>query len=185
MLNEIFNFTNENLEKSIVALKNEFSKFVVNRANLKLIEEIKITYYNDIYPLTQLAVILLDSANIVLVKPFDKKNLQIIYKEIIKLDLDLSPFISGDILKIVFPKITMERREFFVKKIKLYGENIKISVRNIRRQANQKIKNCSKNGDISKNEEKKTLIDIQVLIDKHIKIINDLTIKKEKDLLKS
>jgi len=183
MLDDLFNFTEDKLKKTVINMKNDFSKLVLNKVNLSLLDQVNIPYYGDKYPLSQVAVILVENANSISIKPFDKKNISIIYKEIINLNLGLNPFVSGDIIKVVFPKLTLERRDFFIKKIKKIGEEAKISIRNIRRQSNQKIKLLLKDNEISQDEEKKILIKIQHLIDKYINEIDLLIDKKEKELL--
>ena len=183
MLDELFNTTEDKLKKTILNMKSDFSKLVLNKVNLSLLDDIKISYYGDKYPLPQLAILLVENANSLSIKPFDKKNLTIIHKEIINLNLDLNPFISGDTIKVIFPKLTSERRDFFIKKIKKIGEDTKVSIRNIRRQSNQKIKSLLKENGISQDEEKLFLNKIQCLIDKYIHEIDSLVNKKEKDLL--
>jgi len=184
MFKEIVFFTEDKLKKSIVTLKNEFSKLVLNKANIKLLEGISIIYYGEKYNLDQISVIMLENNNTASIKPFDKKNLPVICKAIVDLNLDLNPFVSSDIIKINFPKLTTERREIFVKKIKIFGEDIKISIRNIRRQANQKIKDLSKDGLLSKDDERKVLLEVQTLTDKYIKIVDEMLEKKADELLK-
>jgi len=183
MLNEILNITEEKLNKSVVTLKGEFSKIVLDRANIGLIEGIKIICYGEKYSLTQLSVISFEGVNVILIKPFDKKNSSVICKEIVNLNLDLNPFASDDVIRVTFPKLTSERREFFAKKVKKMCEDIKISIRNIRRQSNQKIKGLLKNNDISKDEERVLLNDIDVLINKYIVKVEFLSGKKVKELL--
>lgn len=184
MFKEILCSTEDKLKKSLASLKTEFSKLVLNKANLKLLDDVFIVYYDEKYRLDQLSVIMIETPGIVSIKPFDKKILSVICKEIIDLKLGLSPFVVGDVVKVSFPKLTTERRELFVKKVRSFSEDTKISMRNIRRQSNQQVKSFLKDGNISKDEEKKVLSDIQFLIDKYIDIVDEILVKKEEELLK-
>lgn len=184
MFKEIVCFAEDKLKKSIVTLKTEFSKLILNKANLKLLDDVSIIYYGEKYRLDQLSVMMIESANIASIKPFDKKNLSLICKEIVDLKMDLNPFVVGDIIKVSFPKLTSERRDLFVKKMKKHGEDTKISMRNIRRLANQKIKILLKDGELSKDDERKVLLEIQNLVDKYIGIVDEMVEKKEAELLK-
>lgn len=164
-------------------LITEFSKISINKANIALLDEVKIKYFDDYYKINQLSVMNVNG-NTIDIKPFDKKNIPLISKEIINLNMDLNPFVNGDVLKVVFPKMTQERRILFTKKIKSLSEDIKISVRNNRRIYIQKIKNLSKNKEISKDEEILLISKIDLNVNECIKKINDLTEKKNTDLLK-
>ena len=117
MLKEILNDIEKKLEKSIEALKIDFSKISINKVNVNLLNDIKIKYYNDNYTLKQLSIMTLEGVNSITIKPFDKKNITAISKAIVDLNLDLNPFVNGDTIKVVFPKMTQERRETFTKKI--------------------------------------------------------------------
>lgn len=184
MFKEIVCFTEDKLKKSIVTLKADFSKLVLNKANLKLLDDVSILYYGEKYRLDQLSVMMIESASVASIKPFDKKNLSLICKEIVDLKMDLNPFVSGDLIKVSFPKLTSERRELFVKKMKKSGEDTKVSMRNIRRLANQKVKALLKDGNMSKDDERKVLLDIQNLVDKYIDVVDNMVVKKEDELLK-
>lgn len=183
MEDNIIKITEEKFLKSISVLKNEFSKFILDKANFSLIENIKIPYYGQKCPIIQIAVISNEGSNTIIIKPFNKKDMSLICNEIVNLNLDLNPFVTNDYIKIIFPKLTSERREFFVKKTKKIGEDIKISIRNIRKQTNQKIKLDLKNKKLSQDDEKILLNEIDTLTNKYIDIINSLLNKKEKDLM--
>lgn len=184
MLNKIIEEMEKNLDKTIDVIKIEHSKITTNKANLNLLNDIKIKYYNENYKLNQVAVINIEDGNSITIKPFDKKNTQSISKEILNLNLDLNPFINGDVIKVILPKMTMERRELFIKKIKKMSEDGKISIRNIRKNHIQHIKNTSKENKISQDEEKNYLKKIETIINKYIEKIEEITNKKINEILK-
>lgn len=173
----------EKIEKNLINLKNEFSKLVLNKTNSGLIENIKIQYYEEKCLLKQLAIISIDNT-IVTVKPFDKKIINDVCKEIKILNLDLNPITTNNEIKIIFPQMSSERRLLFIKKMKKMTEEAKISIRNIRREFIQRIKNEYKKKNISEDEEKNIINKIENIIEKSIKNIEELSEKKEKELLK-
>lgn len=184
LLNNFLNDTEKKLNKTLDVLKLEFSKIVVNKANIGLIKSININCYNEKYNLEQISTITVESNTIIYIKPFDKQYITVICNEIVKLNLDLNPFVASDAIKIVFPSITMDRRKAFVKKIKVYSEDTKVSIRNIRKNTNQELKNFLKLNKVSEDDEKKFHIELQKLTDNYIEKIDILTQKKENELLK-
>lgn len=171
------------MNKSIDSLKNDFSKIIVNKVNSNLIKSLFISINNDKVPLEHISVISIESGNIVLVKPFDKHQTSIICSELVKLNMDLNPFVVNDSIKIVFPLVTMERRQFFVKKIKKFSEDTKVSIRNIRKNINQDVKIFLKANKISIDDEKKFFLSLQKSVDNYIDKVDFLTKKKENELL--
>lgn len=184
MLNEFIEEIEINFNKTIDILKIEYSKINANKVNLNLLNTVKIKYYDEIYTLDQISVINIEDYNSVIIKPFDKKNISSISKEIVNLNLDLNPFTHGDIIKVIFPKMTMERREMFAKKIKKTAEDSKIAIRNIRKNYIQKVKNISKEKKISKDDEKIILNKTETITTKYIEKIEEMTNKKITDILK-
>lgn len=184
MLNDIIEDIEIKLNKTIDVLKIDFSKISTNKANINLLNDIKIKYYDEIYKLNQISVINVEDATSITIKPFDKKNITAISKEIVNLNLDLNPFINGDIIKVIFPKMTTERRELFAKKVKKISEEIKISIRNIRKNCVQKIKTVSKENKISQDEEKMILSKLDTIVSKFNEKIDEMNNKKISELLK-
>lgn len=184
MLNNILQEIEISLNKTIDALKMEFSKISCNKINVNLLNDIKIKYYDEYYKLNQIAVTSIEDGNSIIIKPFDKKNTSDIIKEVINLNLDLNPFVNGDTIKIILPKMTTERRELFIKKIKKISEEMKISLRTIRKNYIQKIKNISKNEKISQDDEKSILSKLDVMISKYNEKIDTATNVKTNELLK-
>ncbi|HIH2763281.1 MAG TPA: ribosome-recycling factor [Candidatus Azoamicus sp.] len=184
MLNELIADTEIKLNKTIDILKIDMSKISTNKVNINLLADIKIKYYDESYKLNQISVINIDDNTSITIKPFDKKNITTISKEIVDLNLDLNPFVNGDVIKVIFPKMTTERRELFVKKIKKMSEETKISIRNIRKNNMQKMKTVSKENKISQDEEKIILTKLDNMISKFSEKIDDITNKKITELLK-
>ncbi|HIH2762324.1 MAG TPA: ribosome-recycling factor [Candidatus Azoamicus sp.] len=184
MLNDIITEIEDKIKKTIDTLKIEFSKISTNKTNINLLNDIKIKYYDEIYKLNQISVITIEDGSSIIIKPFDKKNITSISKEIVDLNLDLNPFIHGDLIKVIFPKMTTERRELFVKKAKKISEEMKISIRNTRKIYIQKIKNTSKENKISQDEEKIKLTKLDNMISKFNDNIDEITNKKITELLK-
>lgn len=183
MLGNFLIITEDKLKKSLDVLRLEFSKITLNKVNVGLIKTLSVVIDNDKFFLEHIAVISVDAGNIVLVKPFDKHCIPNICNEIIKLKMDLNPFVVGDAIKVVFPIVTMERRQDFVKRAKKIVEDIKVSIRNIRKHVNQDVKLFLKSNKVSADDEKKFFIDLQKVIDLYIDKIDILLKKKEIELL--
>ncbi|HFL8819501.1 MAG TPA: ribosome-recycling factor [Candidatus Azoamicus sp. OHIO2] len=183
MLNKHLEFLKQDLNIAITAFKKELQKYSLNKINISVIEDITISYYNSYHKLDQISNIIIDN-NTVNIKPFDKNILQTIYNEIIKLNMELTPSIYTDTIKIIYPKNTLERRQVFIKKIKDLAEHHKITIRNIRRNTNTNIKNLTKNKSISQDEEKIFLTSIQKNIDNAINEIEKIMLKKIDELNK-
>lgn len=183
MQNNIIITMIEKCTKSIYTLKSELNKLHINKINIELIDNIKIIYNSDSYFLKHISSLNFDK-NILIVKPFDKKLLNIIYKSIIDLNLDLNITVISDYIKISLPQPSEERRKFFIEKINKLGENFKISIRNIRRDAINEIKFKTKSSELSKDLEKMLIKEVEDIVNKNIKLIDDLILKKNQDFLK-
>lgn len=183
MLNDFLIIFEDKLKKSVDILNIEFSKIVLNKVNVNLIRALFIIHNGSKFFLDQISVITVESGNVVFIKPFEKQHVQLICNEIIKLKMDLNPSVLTDSIKLVFPVLTTERRQFFLKKSKELNEESKVSMRNIRKNVNQEVKLFLKSNKISEDDEKKFFINLQKKFDKYIDLIDSMTKKKEKDLL--
>ncbi len=183
----MFNNISDHLKNELIqvceSFKRELIKYSLNKINTSPIENINITYHGSIYKLNQLTSISIEK-QAVIIKPFDKNIISTICKDIEKLNMDLTPSVYTDIIKVLYPKNTGERRQFFIKKVKELNEQYKINIRNIRRNTNNKIKDLYKNKTISQDEERRYINIIQKKIDDCIKKIDELTLKKNNDLKK-
>ena len=171
--------TEERMEKTIENLLIRFSNVHAGRANPSMLDTVKVSYYGVDTPLNQLATISVPEARKLQIKPFDKTAMQDIIKGIYEADLGLTPNDTGDVIFISIPELTEERRKELVKQIKKMSEEAKISLRNIRQDANNSIKKLELNEDEEKHQESL----VQDLIVKYNKITDDRLKEKEEELM--
>ena len=184
MINEIVKDADIRMQKSIDSLKAELAKVRTGRAHPSLLEHIMVDYYGSDAPLSQVASIGVEDARTLTITPWERPMVQAIEKAIMKSDLGLNPNSAGAVIRVPMPQLTEERRRDLVKVVKNEGENGKIAIRNIRRDANSDFKSLEKDKDISEDEERKAQDDIQKLTDKYVKEIDALVDVKEEDLMK-
>lgn len=173
---------NEAMENAIVHLEREFQKIRAGKATPDILDDVKIDYYGVMTPLNQAANINTPDARQIVVQPFDKSTLAIMEKAIMAANLGFNPRNDGEVLRIQVPPLTEERRIALVKQAKNEAENSKVSIRNIRRGANDDAKQLKKDGT-PEDEVKKLEDDIQKLTDKFIKQVDVLSEAKEKDMM--
>ena len=184
MIDEIKKDADIRMQKSIDSLKGELAKIRTGRAHPSLLEHIMVDYYGSDTPLSQVASIGVEDARTLTITPWERPMVQAIEKAIMKSDLGLNPNSAGAVIRVPMPQLTEERRRELVKVVHTEGENGKIAIRNIRRDANSDFKSLEKNKDISEDEEHKAQTDIQSLTDKFVKEVDALVIAKEEDLMK-
>lgn len=183
MLNDFLVNMEDKLKKSIDMLKIEFSKIVLNKINVNLIRSIFILHNGNKLFLDTISIINIEHGNVLLIKPFDKQHLNLICNEIIKLKIDLNPIVVSDYIKLVFPIVTTERRQFFFKKAKQLSEDTRVSMRNIRKHIHNDVKIFLKSNKVSDDDEKKFYLKLQKVFDVYMDSIDTLFKKKEKELL--
>lgn len=184
MIDEIIKDAEVRMQKSIDALKGELAKVRTGRAHPSLLEHIMVDYYGSETPLSQVASIGVEDARTLTITPWERPMVQAIEKAIMKSDLGLNPNSAGAVIRVPMPQLTEERRRDLVKVVRNEGENGKIAIRNIRRDANSDFKSLEKEKEISEDQERKAQEEIQKLTDKHVKIIDELVSVKEEDLMK-
>lgn len=184
MINETIKDAGIRMNKSIDALKGELAKIRTGRAHPSLLEHITVDYYGSQTQLSQVASIGVEDARTLTITPWESPMVQAIEKAIMNSDLGLNPNSAGSVIRVPMPQLTEERRRDLVKIVRHEGENGKVAIRNIRRDANSDFKSLEKDKDISEDEERKAQDDIQKLTDQHVKEIDDLIDVKEKDLMK-
>ncbi len=182
-MQEVIKDAKERMQKSLSTLKDELNSMRTGRASASLFDKITVSYYGQEMPLNQTATISVPEARLVVIQPWDKSLLNEIEKAIQKSELSLNPNNDGKVIRINFPPLTEERRKELVKVAKNTAEQSKVAVRNIRRDANDELKKQMKNGDISEDEEKRGIDEIQKLTDNSIKEIDSLLESKEKEIL--
>jgi ribosome recycling factor len=183
MLPDLLNETKIKMNKMITSLRDELSHIRTGRASSTLVDRIKISYYGTLTPLKQIANISVPEANLIVIQPWDKKCISEIEKAIWKSDLGLAPSIDGNIIRLSVPPLNEERRKELVKLVKKEAENGKVSIRNIRREANDLVKKDEKDVNTSEDECKKQQSKIQKLTDEYVENIDKLLELKEKEIM--
>ena len=173
----------EKMAKSVDTLKHDLQKVRTGRAHTGLIDHLKVDYYGSDVPINQVASVSLSDARTISIQPFEKKMIQVVEKAIRDSDLGVNPATSGDVIRVPMPALTEERRKELAKIVKHEGENAKVAVRNIRRDAMTHVKQLLKDSEISEDDDKRAEKEIQQLTDKSIGDIDKLVAEKEKDLM--
>ncbi|MGZ5067410.1 MAG: ribosome recycling factor, partial [Usitatibacter sp.] len=167
-ISEIKKTASEKMAKSIDTLKHDLAKVRTGRAHTGLIDHLRVDYYGSEMPINQVANVTLADARTIAIQPFEKKMTQVIEKAIRDSDLGVNPATSGDVIRVPMPALTEERRRELTKIVKHDGENSKVAVRNIRRDAITHLKSLLKESEVSEDEEKRAQDDVQKLTDKSI-----------------
>jgi ribosome recycling factor len=173
----------ERMKKAIHALKDDFNTIRTGRASSALFEKIKVEYYGQKVILKEVASISTPEARLVVIQPWDRTLLSEIEKSIQKSELSVNPNNDGKVIRINIPPLTEERRGEYVKLAKNKAENARVSVRNIRRDANEEIKKLQKASEISEDDSKRGIDEIQKLTDNYVNEINKILEEKEKEIL--
>lgn len=183
MLNEIKHNAELQMKKCIDALHDELAKLRTGRAHPSLLEHISVNYYGNDVPLKQVASITISDARTLMVTPWEKTVVQAIEKAIMTSDLGLNPATSGMAIRVPLPPLTEQRRKDLIKIVKGEGENARVSIRNIRRDGNNQLKDLLKDKKISEDEERRAQDAIQKITDKFIADVDHTVAAKEKDLM--
>jgi len=185
MIEEIIQQANQKMDYSLDHLRDELSKLRTGRASLAILEGIKMDYYGTPTPLSQVATLGVPDSQTITIQPWDVSILKDIEKSLQSSDLGLTPNNDGKMIRLAIPPLTKERREQLVKVVKKRAEECKVAIRNVRRDFNDKIKATEKKHEISEDESRKTLEEMQKVTDKHISVVGDLEKAKEKDVLET
>lgn len=183
MLNEIKNDAQARMAKSVEALRHDLTKVRTGRASTALVDHLKVNYYGSDMPLAQVASIAVSDARTLTITPWEKPMVQAVEKAILASDLGLTPNTAGTVIRINLPALTEERRRELSKHVHGEGENTKIAIRNIRRDANQQAKDLLKEKAITEDEERRSEDEIQKLTDKAIKDVDEVVKAKEQELM--
>ena len=181
MFNE--NSYNEKMLKSLDIFSKELSSLRTGRANSGMLDLVKVDVYGQKMPINQLATITTPEARMINIQVWDLNNVNLIDSAIKKSELGLNPQIDGQLIRLPIPDLSEERRNEIKKMVKSMGEKCKVSIRNIRREANDELKKLLKLKDISEDDEKKFEKKIQTLTDKNIKLIDEKVELKEKEIM--
>ena len=173
----------EKIQKSESLLREELATVRAGRANAALVDKVMVDYYGTPTPLKALANISVPEPRTLLITPFDPKSIHEIEKAINIANIGINPVNDGKVVRLQIPQVTEERRKELTKTIKKMGEDTKVAVRNLRRDANDKVKKLEKAGDYTEDDVKETLDEIQKLTDKSIKEIDGIVAEKEKEIM--
>jgi len=183
MLEDIKKDTRIRMDKTLDSLRRELAKIRTGRAHPSLLEHVHVDYYGSEVPIGQAANVTVEDARTLAVAAWDKTMVSVIEKAILTSDLGLNPSTAGTVIRIPLPPLTEERRVELGKVVHHEGENAKIAIRNIRRDANHHCKELLKEKDISEDEERRAETEIQLITDKHVEKVDQIVAGKEKELL--
>ncbi len=183
MVEDIISDVEDRMKKSIKTIEKEFASIRTGRANPALFDGIKVDVYGTQMPLNQVATVSCPEPRLVVIQPWDRSNLSSVEKAILKSDLSVNPNNDGNLIRIQIPDLTEERRKEYVKLARQKAEECKVSIRNVRRDGNDMIKDLEKSKDISEDESKNAIGRIQKLTDKYTDEVQKMTDNKEKEIL--
>jgi len=183
MLNDVKNTAEQKMHKSLEALKNDLSKVRTGRAHVGLLDHVMVEYYGSMVAINQVANVSLGDARTINVQPYEKNMIGKVEKAIRDGDLGLNPATNGDMIRVPMPALTEERRRELIKVVRGDGENAKVAVRNVRRDANDALKKLLKDKEISEDDERRTQDEIQKLTDKFVIEVDKMLQVKEADLM--
>ena len=183
MIADVKSNASAGMTKALESFKRDLSKVRTGRASLSLLDDIKVDYYGTPTPLNQVGSMAVPEPRLITIQPWEKNLIGEIEKAILKADLGLNPNSDGQIIRLVFPPLTEERRKEMVKQVKRMGEDAKIGIRNVRREANDLLKKFEKDKDITEDELKRGEKEIQDVTDDFVARVDKVIEEKEKDLM--
>lgn len=183
MIDEVIDNARQEMTAGVESFKRALAKIRTGRANLSILEGVKVDYYGTPTPLNQVAALAVPDPRLITIKPWEKNMVQEVEKVIRASDLGIQPQSDGEIVRLPIPPLTEERRKELVKGAKTRSEDAKIVIRNSRRDANEMIKSLQKDGDVPEDDAKKALKKVQDETDSYIKKIDEVFAGKEKEIL--
>jgi ribosome recycling factor len=183
MVKEIFEDLNERMGKSIESLKREYSRLRTGRASVSLLDGIRVSYYETPTPLNQMASLAVPEPRLIVIQPWDKTAIGDIEKAILKSELGLTPMSDGKVIRIAIPPLTEERRKELVKVARKMAEDNKVAIRNIRRDANDMLKDLKTEKEITEDNLYRSQDEVQKITDDFISQVDELCETKEKEIL--
>ncbi|HIP61022.1 MAG TPA: ribosome recycling factor [Sulfurovum sp.] len=184
MLDAIYDDTKEHMEKSIDAMKRDFSTLRTGKVTTAVVDQVKVDYYGTLTPISQVGNVIAMDATTISITPWEKGLLSVIEKAIQNANIGVNPNNDGDFIKLFFPPMTSEQRTEIVKQAKEMSEKAKIAIRNIRKDANDKVKKLEKDKDISEDDLKRGLDQVQKITDSFVAKVEETLSGKEVDILK-
>jgi ribosome recycling factor len=183
MIDEIYEDLKDRMGKSIESLKREYSRLRTGRASVSLLDGIRVSYYDTPTPLNQMASLAVPEPRLIVIQPWDKTAIEDIEKAILKSELGLTPMNDGKVIRISIPPLTEERRKELVKVARKMSEENKVSIRNIRRDANEMLKDLKKEKEITEDDLFRSQEEVQKATDQFISQVDELCAAKEKEIL--
>lgn len=183
MTKDVINNMKAHMDKTVEALRREYQKVRTGRANLGLLEDIKIDYYGTPSPLSQVATLAVPEPRTITMQPWETKMIPIIEKAIMNANLGLTPANDGKVIRLNLPALTEERRKDIVKQLKKLAEDAKVALRNIRRDANDELKKLEKEKKISEDDLKRSEKEVQDVTNSYVTRIEDVLAHKEKEVM--
>jgi ribosome recycling factor len=183
MIPELKNTSEQKMQKSLEALKADLGKVRTGRAHTGILDHVQVDYYGSPVPITQVANVTLIDARTIGVQPWEKPMVAKVEKAIRDSDLGLNPSSQGELIRVPMPALTEERRRDLIKVIKHEGENAKVAIRNLRRDAITHLKDALKRKEVSEDDERRAQDDIQKLTDRYVAEVDRALADKEKDLM--
>ena len=184
MLNEIYDHAKEHMEKSIDAMKRDFATLRTGKVTTTIVDNIKVDYYGTPTPLNQVGNVIATDATTISITPWEKSLLGDIEHAIQQANIGVNPNNDGDFIKLFFPPMTVEQRQEIVKQAKAMAEKAKVAVRNVRKDANDKVKKLEKDKEVSEDDGKRAHDQVQKITDEYIAKIEEILAAKEADILK-
>ena len=175
----------EKMKKSIESVSADFASVRAGRANASVLDRITVDYYGSPTPINTMADVKATDSKTVTITPYDMSTLKAMEKAILASDIGITPTNDGKVIRLVFPQPTEERRRELAKQIQKFGEEAKVAIRNIRRDANDLCKKMKKDGEMTEDEQKASEKSVQDLTDKYVKEVDVVTAKKEKEIIPS
>ena len=183
MIDDILKDAEQRMQKSIESMRGELAKIRTGRASPAIIDHLSVDYYGTATPIIQVANISVQDARTLAVQPWEKNMVPVVERAILEANLGLNPVTAGDVIRIPMPPLTEERRRELVKVASSEGESGKVSIRNVRRDANSDLKDLLKEKEISEDEEKNTTSNVQTLTDKYVSQVDDIVKEKEAEIM--
>ena len=183
MPHEVIKHSEESMKKSIETLKHELMGIRTGKANPALLEGVRVMYYGQTVPLRQVANIAVPEPRLITIQPWEKSMVPEIDKAIHASELGLNPQIEGALIRLPIPPLTEERRKELVKVVKKYGEETRVAVRNVRRDANERFKKLEKDHKISEDDMHARVEEIQKMTDKYVTQVDEVLVAKEKEIM--
>jgi ribosome recycling factor len=183
MIKDVIKTSEEKMNKTLSVLRSDLATLKAGRANPTMLDRIEVDYYGSMCPISQVANISAPEPRVLMITPWEKSMLKEIDKAILKSDLGINPSNDGQVIRLAVPELTEETRKNLVKTVKKYGEEAKVAIRSIRRDANEKIKSLKKDGEVSEDQIKKGEDDVQKITDNFVKEVDSIVAHKEKEIM--